>query len=291
MLENTDTVLVDIQDVGTRVYTFAWTVTYLMEACAATGRSVVILDRPNPIGGAEVEGNMLLPEFASFVGPYPIPMRHGMTLGELMTMCNTEFGIGCALEVIPMTGWRRDDYFEDTGAPWVMPSPNMPCAATAVVYPGQVCLEGTNLSEGRGSTRPFELFGAPYFDGTLRHHIPERALEGVTLQEFAFAPTFNKWAHRPCAGYFAHVVDRRIFKPYRFTLEMLAAVIRLYPDHFAWAPPPYEYVTDKLPIDVIFGDERVRSGLEAARPVHDMEREWADGLRAFTRVREKYLLY
>lgn len=292
MLQDVDTVLVDIQDVGTRVYTFATTVLHLMETCAEAGKTVVILDRPNPINGRDVEGNVLNPEYASFVGPLPIPMRHGMTLGELMSLYNEIHGIGCRLRIMHAAGWSRDSYYEATGLPWVFPSPNMPLVETAVVYPGQVILEGTSLSEGRGTTRPFEIFGAPYIEPDhLLAAVERGALNGAVLREVQFRPTFNKWADQVCNGFQIHVKDRDEFRPYRATLAILAAVIGNYRDRFHWSDPPYEYVTDKLPVDVILGDCRVREDLEGGRSVFDMEREWQNDLDRFCKVRSRFLLY
>jgi uncharacterized protein YbbC (DUF1343 family) len=292
MLDEVDTVLVDIQDVGTRVYTFATTVLYIIEQCAALGKSVVILDRPNPINGADVEGNLLDPLYASFVGPFPIPMRHGLTMGELMNLYNREYEIGCKLQVVAATGWDRNSFLEETGLPWIMPSPNMPLVETAAVYPGQVLLEGTNLSEGRGTTRPFEIFGAPYIQwDEVLNGMQKEALSGAVLQEISFRPTFNKWKELPCKGFFIHVVDRTLFRSYRFTLALLSALLRLYPSEFRWSDPPYEYVEDKLPIDVILGDSLIRRDLEQGRSVMDMEAEWRQDLEAYLATRSKYLLY
>lgn len=292
MLSDADTVLVDVQDVGTRVYTFATTVLYLMEACADRGKKVVILDRPNPIDGVDVEGNLLDPRYASFVGPHPIPMRHGLTLGELMSLYNEVCRVQCDLEVIPMAGWDRRSYFEETGLPWVMPSPNMPLVETAVVYPGQVILEGTNLSEGRGTTRPFELFGAPYLDpDAVRRGIDPVALEGAILREVHFKPTFNKWSGSLCRGFQIHVIDRSAFRPYRATLAILSSIMSLYPEAFRWTDPPYEYVHDRMPIDVILGDAAVRTTIEHGRSVLELEREWGASLERFREVRSRFLIY
>lgn len=291
-LDRLDSVLVDILDVGTRVYTFATTALYLMEAAAKAGVRVIVLDRPNPLGGLHVEGNVLDPHLASFVGPHPIPMRHGLTLGELLRFYNEVRSVGCRLEVIPMAGWEPKCYFEETGLPWVMPSPNMPLVETAVVYPGQVILEGTNLSEGRGTTRPFEMCGAPYLEpDRLMGAIETEALEGGVLREVIFRPTFNKWSGSACLGFHMHVADRSRFRPYRFSLALIAAVGRLYPDQFRWADPPYEYVFDKLPIDVILGDASVRTDLESGRSVLDMEREWQPALDAYRRLSSRFFLY
>ncbi len=292
MLETVDTVIVDLQDVGTRVYTFATTVLHVMEMCAKAGKAVVVLDRPNPINGREIEGNILNPHYSSFVGPYPLPMRHGMTLGELMNLYNEIHHIGCRLEVIPLEGWDRRDYFEATGLPWVMPSPNMPTVETSVVYPGQVVLEGTNLSEGRGTTRPFEMFGAPYLEPErVAQEVEPGAVTGAVLREIEFRPTSNKWAGRVCRGFQIHVIDRDAFRPYRTTLGLLAAITRLYQDDFEWSQPPYEYVYDKLPADVIIGDGAVRTVLEQGRSLIEVEGNWEKDLQEFNKVRSEFLLY
>jgi len=292
MLENLDTVLVDIQDVGTRVYTYATTVMHVMEACAEAGLGVVILDRPNPIGGREVEGNLLDPEYSSFVGPHPIPMRHGLTPGELMQLYNEEYNIGCRLSVVPMSGWDRNSYFDETGLPWVLPSPNMPWVETALVYPGQVILEGTNVSEGRGTTRPFEIFGAPYLEPKKLLEIVERdALTGIALRETGFVPTFDKWAEQICNGFQIHILDRKAYRPYRCSLALISAMVKLHPNEFQWTQPPYEYVSDKLPVDIIIGDAGVRLGLEQGRSILDMEREWEERLNEWLKVRSQFLLY
>lgn len=292
MLENVNTVIVDIQDVGARVYTFATTVMHMMEACAEADIAVIILDRPNPINGRDIEGNVLDPEFSSFVGPRPIPMRHGLTLGELMRVYNEQYDIKCRLTVIPISGWRRNMYFEDSGLPWVLPSPNMPLVDTALVYPGQVTLEGTNLSEGRGTTRPFEIFGAPYIDPrTLFEAIEPETLKGVIFRETTFIPTFDKWAGQICKGFQIHVVDRGAYRPYRCSLALIAAILKLYPQDFRWAEPPYEYVSDKLPIDVIIGDSTIRRDLEEGRPILDMETDWKKSLDDWLKIRSEYLIY
>ncbi|MBI5570269.1 MAG: DUF1343 domain-containing protein [Desulfomonile tiedjei] len=292
MLGPADTVLVDLQDVGTRVYTFATTVLHLMEVAADAGKAVCVLDRPNPINGRDVEGNLLNPDYSSFVGPYPIPMRHGMTMGELMLLYNDLLQIGCRLTVVPMAGWQRGWYFEETGLPWVLPSPNMPLVETGVVYPGQVILEGTNLSEGRGTTRPFELFGAPYLEPeAVTATMEAGVLEGSILRDTFFRPAFNKWADSVCRGFQIHVTDRRLYRPYRLTLGLLSALLKLYPDDFRWSDPPYEYVYDKLPVDVILGDAAVRTDLEQGRSIADMERQWQTELGEFEEVRSRFLLY
>lgn len=292
ILELIDVLLVDLPDVGTRVYTFATTVAYAMAAAGQSGKKVVILDRPNPIGGQGVEGNLLKPEMASLVGPYPLPMRHGLTLGELAGYYNNTQKLGCDLTVIAAEGWSRAQYYDSTGLPWVLPSPNLPTLDTALVYPGQVLLEGTNLSEGRGTTRPFELFGAPFIDpAAVKTRLADLPLPGVILREAGFQPTFHKWAGKVCGGFQLQVTDRQAFKPYFTTLTLIAAIRGLYPEHFAWRPPPYEYEYERLPFDLLTGDPAVREGLEQGIGVPELESGWQAELKEFLEVRRKYLLY
>jgi uncharacterized protein YbbC (DUF1343 family) len=287
-----DMILVDLLDVGTRVYTFAATLAKVMEAAAPLSKKVVVLDRPNPIGGTKVEGNMLRPEWASFVGPYPLPMRHGFSLGELANYYNVTQKIGCDLEVIPARGWHRGDYYDATGLPWVLPSPNLPTLDGAIVYPGQVLLEGTNLSEGRGTTRPFELFGAPFLEpNRILEKLRDIELPGLILRTACFEPTFHKWAGELCRGFQLHVTDRATFKPYYTTLALLAAIRQLYPEKFAWRQPPYEYEMVRLPFDLLTGDEVIRRGLEQGVSVAELEAAWQADLRRFMEVRREFLLY
>ena len=250
MLGDVDVLIFDIQDVGTRVYTFIYTMALAMEAARECGKRFIVLDRPNPIGGVQVEGNILETEFQSFVGMFPIPMRHGMTTAELALMFNREFGIGCELEVVKMEGWRRSMFYEDTRLPWVLPSPNMPTVDTAIVYPGSVMLEGTNLSEGRGTTRPFEIIGASFIEpDELIGELVKENPPGVVFRPLHFQPTFHKFAGELCGGIQLHVIDRNAFKPVITGVTIISAIRRLYPDGFAWKQPPYEYVYDKLPFD------------------------------------------
>jgi uncharacterized protein YbbC (DUF1343 family) len=291
-LRHIGVLLVDLMDVGTRVYTYGATLAKVMAAAGRAGVKVVVLDRPNPIGGVPVEGNMLQPAWASLVGPFPLPMRHGFTLGELARYYNCTQGLGCDLEVIPAAGWRRADYFDATGLPWVMPSPNLPTLEGAFVYPGQVLLEGTNLSEGRGTTRPFELFGAPFLEPRrLMRELTDTPLPGVVLREVSFQPTFHKWAGEVCHGFQIHVTDRGAFKPYYTTLVLLSVIRRLYPEQFAWRQPPYEYETERLPIDLLTGDEGLRQGIDAGTPVAGLEAAWQPGLKEFVERRREFLLY
>jgi uncharacterized protein YbbC (DUF1343 family) len=310
MLADIDLLLVDLQDVGTRVYTFEWTTALALEACAAAGKEVVVLDRPNPLGGEALEGNLIRPGYTSFVGLYPVPMRHGLTLGELAALVNLRLGgdggrpavrrdgVGvqcpgrCALTVVPMEGWRRRMLFPDTALPWVLPSPNMPTFDTAVVYPGQVLVEGTNLSEGRGTTRPFEILGAPWVDiRRVRARFERRRLRGVVLRDHPFEPTFQKWAGRLCHGFQIHVLDRAAFRPYLTTLALLQDVIAEHREHFAWKEPPYEYVTDRPPIDVLSGDPAIRETLESGADLAALARSWRREIEAFRRESLAVRLY
>ena len=297
MLAHIDTLVVDLQDVGTRVYTFEWTTALALEACAAVGVSVVVLDRPNPLGGVEMEGNLIRPGYESFVGIHPVPMRHALTLGEMALLVNDRLGRRsggkrCRLVVVPMRGWRRRALFEETGLRWVLPSPNMPTPSTAIVYPGQVLLEGTNLSEGRGTTRPFEIWGAPWIDTKpLGERLRERRLPGCLLREHTFEPAFHKWKGEPCRGFQIHVTDPGRFKPYRTTLAILQEVVALHRREFRWKDPPYEYVTDRMPIDVLTGDPAVREAIESGADLRDLESAWARDIREFAREARPHLLY
>jgi uncharacterized protein YbbC (DUF1343 family) len=297
MLEHVDALVVDLQDVGTRVYTFEWTTALALEACAAAGVPVVVLDRPNPLGGVAIEGNLIRPGYESFVGLHPVPMRHGLTLGEMALVVNAKLARrpghpSCDLSVVPLSGWRRGMRFETTGLPWVLPSPNMPTVETAAVYPGQVLLEGTNLSEGRGTTRPFEIFGAPWLDaGAVARGLATRKLPGCHLREHNFEPTFHKWKGEDCRGFQIHVTDRARFKPYLTTLAILQEVARLHRGAFEWRKPPYEYVTDRLPIDVLTGNPDVREAIDSGADLRDLESSWSKELRDYRREIRPHLLY
>ncbi len=293
MFDHFDLLLVDIVDVGTRVYTFLYTLAYCLERAAECGKQVLILDRPNPLGGLHIEGNLLRQECRSFVGLYPLPMRHGLTFGELGQLLNDHFGIGARLEVLPMQGWRRAMLFAETGLPWVFPSPNMPSPTTALTYPGQVIWEGANVSEGRGTTLPFELLGAPFVEPRevldwLGKHAP---LPGCLLRPLVFEPTSNKWASTPCRGFQLHVTDRDGFLPYRTGLALLQAMLLLYPEQFRYKEPPYEYEFERLPMDLILGDRELRQGLERGDDLLQLEAAWQEELAAFDRLRRRFFLY
>jgi uncharacterized protein YbbC (DUF1343 family) len=292
MLREVDVLVVDLQDVGTRVYTYIYTMANCMRAAARHGVHVVVCDRPNPIGGEEVEGNLLQTAYTSFVGQFPIPLRHGMTIGELARLFNDEFQIGAAVDVIQLDGWSRSMYFDETGLPWIITSPNLPTLDSAIVYPGAVLFEGTKLSEGRGTTRPFELIGAPWIDGDrLAEAMNARGLPGVHFRPVFFEPTFHKHAKQTCGGCQIHVLDRRTFRPVRTTVELMAEFRREDPARFGWKEPPYEYEHEKQPIDVLYGSTRLRETLESGTGVEALVATWKKEEDAFRRTREKYLLY
>ncbi len=292
MLREVDVLVVDLQDVGTRVYTFVYTMANCMRAAARHGVRVVVCDRPNPIGGDEVEGNLLQEAFRSFVGQFPIPLRHGMTIGELARLFNREFGIGADLEVVPLEGWHRSMYHDQTGLPWVMPSPNLPTLDSAIVYPGAVLFEGTRLSEGRGTTRPFELIGAPWIDGErLADAMNRRALPGVHFRPVFFEPTFQKHANTTCGGCQIHVLDRGAFRPVRVAVELMAEFKRQDPARFPWREPPYEYEHDQQPIDILYGADGLRAAIDRGDDPDALVASWTRDEQAFRNTREPYLLY
>ena len=292
MFDPIDVLIIDMQDAGTRVYTFIYTMSYCLEAAKSFGKKVLVLDRPNPVNGTTLEGNCLSPEHASFVGRYPIPMRHGLTIGELSLLFNNEYGIGSDLEVVPMKGWNRTMFFQDTGLPWVPPSPNLPTQTSAMVYPGQVLWEGTNVSEGRGTTQPFEIFGAPFIDTNLvLSTIGGNRLPGAILRQIVFEPTSNKWKGDPCNGFQIHITDPYEFKPYITTLRLLQAVSFLHKNHFKWKLPPYEYDYEQLPIDLIIGDKQIRQRIEYHDEIDEIEKSWEKELGGFKKTSRKFHLY
>ena len=292
MLDGIDTLVVDLQDVGARYYTYAWTMVLAMQACARAHVRVVVLDRPNPLGGLTLEGNLPDPVYASFVGLHPLPVRHGMTIGERAAYHNETHAIGCDLTVVPMESWRRAMHWEDTGLPWVAPSPNMPTPDTARVYPGGCLIEGTNLSEGRGTTRPFELVGAPFLDGRrLAAALERRRLPGVRFRAASFEPAFHKWKGRVCEGVQVHVTDAVHFKSFATYLALIIDARRQAPREFKWRRPPYEFETGRLPIDLLCGGDGIRRAIERGASLAVIERSWRPDLERFARARRPYLLY
>lgn len=284
-----ESVLFDIQDVGSRFYTYIWTMSDAMEGAALAGVEFIVLDRPNPISGLQAEGPVLDPAYSTFVGRLAISQRHGMTVAELAQMFNEEFlpgrigGLKANLKVVKMEGWSRDMFYESTGLPWILPSPNMPTVDTAVAYPGTCLIEGTNLSEGRGTTRPFELMGAPYIDGRLAEALRELQLPGVAFREAYFTPTFSKWANKPVGGIQLFITDRREFDPIRTTLFIIKTAKDLYPTDFGWR-------TDNW-IDKLTGSDWVRTAIDAGKSVDEVIAGWQEQLEAFRAMRENYLLY
>lgn len=292
MLQDIDVLIFDMQDVGCRIYTFVYTLANCMRAARRLGKKVIVCDRPNPINGASVAGNILEPEYASFVGQFPLPTRHGMTVGELAQMFNEHFKIGCDLEVIPMIGWKREFWHDDTDAPWVLPSPNMPTIDAATVFPGTVHFEGTQVSEGRGTTKPFELIGAPYIDpDAYADALNGLGLAGVFFRSCVFQPTFQKHAGVSCGGVQIHVTDRDSFEPWAAGIAMAKFAHDMYPNEFRWKVPPYEYVFDKNPFDVISGTAKIREAFEQGTELASIVDETKTPLEEFKKLREAYLLY
>jgi uncharacterized protein YbbC (DUF1343 family) len=292
MFDLIDTLVIDLQDAGTRVYTFIYTMSYCLEAAKKFGKKIIVLDRPNPVNGTIIEGNCLDKDFTSFVGLYPIPMRHGLTIGELAILFNNNFSIGCELEVITMEGWNRNMYFQDTGLPWIPPSPNLPTPVSAMVYPGQVLWEGTNISEGRGTTQPFELFGAPFLDTKkIISELELKDLPGALLRECVFEPTSNKWQNMPCNGFQIHITDPVTYKPYTTTLKLLRAIHIHHKDELEWKAPPYEYELKKQPIDLLIGDKNIRLRIEADDNIDDIEMSWQKDLDEYIEMTRQVHLY
>jgi uncharacterized protein YbbC (DUF1343 family) len=292
MLNGLDVLLIDLQDIGARIYTYIYTMANCLRACGRHGVPVIVCDRPNPINGIDVEGQTLVPGFESFVGLFPIPMRHGMTIGELAWFFNQTFTLGASVEVARMEGWRRELYADATGLPWVMPSPNMPTLDTAVVYPGTVLFEGAMLSEGRGTTRPFELVGAPWIEAErFARDMNGLALPGAYFRPAVFEPTFQKHAKTTCGGCQIHVTDRAAFRPVLTGAALLHQFRRFDPVTFAWRQPPYEYEHDKLPIDILAGSSTLREQVEGGLAPKEIADSWHDDEAAFRKARQPFLLY
>ena len=292
MLRDVDIIVVDLQGVGCRIYTFVYTMANCMRGAKKLGKKVIACDRPNPIGGTQVSGNVLDPAFTSFVGQFPIPTRSGMTDVELGGMFNTEFGIGCDFESVPMSGWSRELWYDDTDGPWVLPSPNMPTVGAAAVFPGTVHLEGTQMSEGRGTTRPFELVGAPYIDAEdFAAALASLNLPGVYFRSCVFVPTFQKHGGQACGGVQIHVLDRETFEPVITGVAIVKTAFDMYGAHFRWKDPPYEYEYDRNPFDLIAGTSAVREAIERGDSIERIEDSWRAPLEAFKAKRAKFLLY
>ena len=293
MLTDIDVMVIDLQDVGSRYYTFIWTMSLVMQACLEQKKTVVVLDRPNPINGRQIEGSVLKPEYSSFVGLHPLPVRHGMTIGEIALYLKDKIYPSLALHVIAMKGWKRDMWFDKTGLHWVFPSPNIPSVESAAVYPGMCLLEGTNLSEGRGTTRPFEIFGAPFINpATLVRRLNEFRLSGVIFRSLFFEPCFQKHKGKLCGGAQIHITNRLKFKPFKTAVAILKTVHDSYPENFRWKNPPYEYEKTLFPIDILAGTDRLRKDIEGGSSIQKMEAWWTDELKEFDRkIRRQYLLY
>lgn len=292
MLGDLDTLVIDLQDIGTRIYTYMYTMANCMRAARTHHIKVIVCDRPNPIGGLEVEGITLEPGNESFVGQFPIPTRHGLTIGELARLFNEHFGIGADLEVITMEGWKRSMYWDDTNLPWVMPSPNIPTLDSAIAFPGTVHIEGTNASEGRGTTRPFEMVGAPWIRAeAFATALNQRGLPGVFFRPVVFEPTFQKHARTACGGCQIHVLDRHVFKPVLTGMAIIDEMRAADPSAFAWKRPPYEYEHDKEPVDVIAGSPSFRQSIDAGERAERIAARWAHSVQDFRRLQKPLLLY
>ena len=292
MLKGLDVLVIDLQDIGARIYTYIYTLANCLRACGRHGVPVIVCDRPNPIGGEDVEGARLRPGFESFVGQFPIPMRHGMTIGEIARFFNAEFNLGAQLEVVKMEGWTRATYWDDTGLPWIMTSPNIPTFDSTIPYPGTVLFEGTMLSEGRGTTRPFELVGAPWVDGDrFAATMNALGLPGVYFRPAVFEPTFQKHARQACGGCQIHVLDRQVFRPVLTGVGLIDGFRRADPSRFAWRQPPYEYEHEKQPFDILSGSDVLRVQIEAGTPLAEVAEGWREDETMFDKQRQTYLLY
>ena len=292
MLAELDIMLVDLPDVGSRYYTFIWTMALVMEACTEKKIPIIVLDRPNPINGDMSEGTILENEYRSFVGLYPLAQRHGMTIGEIATYIQQEYMPQLPQQIILMKGWSRKLYFPETDLPWAIPSPNMPNWETALVYPGMCLLEGSNLSEGRGTTRPFEMFGAPWIDGReLCNKLNLLNLPGVFFRPIQFLPTFQKYRDKICEGGFIHITDRQIFLPVLTGIALLMEIMATYQNHFRWNDPPYEYEYQKKPIDILLGNGWLRPMMEEQKSLSEIQQKMLTECREFETIRQNYLLY
>jgi beta-N-acetylhexosaminidase len=290
MLAGLDVVIVDLQDGGVRFYTYLSTLAYVMQAAAEQDKAVIVLDRPAFLNGVTVEGPVLDPDYRSFVGVYPIPIRYGMTVGEMAKLFNEAFAIGCQLTVVPMEGWERRLWYDQTGLPFVPPSPNLPTLSAVTAYPGTCLIEGTSLSEGRGTTKPFEYIGAPWIDAEwLAHQLNDLGLPGVRFRPVYFVPTFSKFQGQPCAGVHLYIMDRDCFQPITAALNLMALVKNRYPDQFAWKQSWTN--GGHRPIDLLSGGSQVREHLDASHPIPALVASWQTELQVFAKLRADFLLY
>ena len=292
MLAELDAFVIDLQDIGSRVYTFMYTMANCMRAAKAHDKKVIILDRPNPVGGKLLEGNVLEHSCASFVGQFPICVRHGMTMGELAKLFNDAFKIDCDLDIVKVKGWKRGKYAESWERDWVPPSPNIPNLTSAITFSGMVFFEGTNISEGRGTTRPFEWIGAPFINpDLLANEMNSLKLGGVYFRPIFFQPTYQKCRDQVCGGVQVHVTDRKEFNAFRVGLFLLGKIAALYPDKFEWKQPPYEYEHTRMPIDLIAGSAKLREDIDLGKGVEEFDQMAEEQLKEFVRLRKSYLLY
>lgn len=291
MFDEIDVLLIDIQDVGTRVYTFIYTISYCLETAKKYNKPVMILDRPNPIGGLQIEGNILSKNCASFVGRFPIPMRHGLTVGEISQLFNREFGIHADLTIIPMKNWKRRMYWQDTGLVWIPPSPNLPTPRSCMVYPGQVIFEGTNISEGRGTTLPFEQFGAPFLNTEKIKNEAEKLIKGAILRPVQFEPSSGKWQGQVCKGFQIHITSKEEYNSYLSSLILMQLMLKHHPHEFKFKEPPYEYEFERLPMDLILGSKKLREKIVGLEDPIRLSDQWRDELNEFISLSRKYHLY
>jgi len=291
MMDAFDVLFIDLQDIGTRIYTFMYTMENCMREAKRLGKKVVVFDRPNPIGGIQTEGNVLDMNYQSFVGQLPLCTRHGMTMGELALLFNEAFDIGCDLQIIRIRGWKRKHLADHWERDWVPPSPNIPCLESALTFPGTVHFEGTNISEGRGTTKPFEWIGAPFVDADkLAKRMNEKKLKGFYFRPIYFQPTFQKHQDQVCGGVHIHFTDKKKHNAFEMGVYLLETLWELYPEKCQWKKPPYEYVEDKLPIDVIAGTDALRKAVESGKAAEFLEKA-KEELTLFRKLRKEYLLY
>lgn len=291
-LRGVHTLIIDLQDIGTRYYTYIYTAALCARVCAQVGARVLILDRPNPLGGEVVEGRLTRRDHLSFVGMWPLPTRHGLTMGEVVRLLNDREGFGAQIEVVRVEGWRREQLLPETGQRWVIPSPNMPSFEAMLLYPGACLVEGTELSEARGTTKPFEWVGAGFIDPfELARALSAAPLAGVAFRPIYFKPTFHKWAHQTIGGVEQHITDPRALEPLRVGMHLLATIRRLYGDALVWRTQAYEYVTDQLAIDLLFGGPEAREVIDSRGDIDALWRAWALEARAFYEERAPYLMY